>query len=34
MEVLLMWRHSCCSKIFNDLEVGYVSFIINTCAAA
>jgi hypothetical protein len=34
VEVLLVWRQSPCTKFFNDLEVGYVGFIINTCAGA
>jgi hypothetical protein len=33
-EVLLVWHWSRCSKIFDDLEVGYVGFIINACAGA
>jgi hypothetical protein len=33
-EVLLVWRRSRCSKIFNDLEVGYVGFIDIACAGA
>jgi hypothetical protein len=32
VDVLLVWLRSHCSKIFNDLEVGYVGFIINACA--
>jgi hypothetical protein len=31
-EVLLMWCQSRCTKFFNELEVGYVGFVINTCA--
>jgi hypothetical protein len=34
VEVLLVWHWSRFSKIFNDLEVGYVGFIINACAGA
>jgi hypothetical protein len=33
-EVLLVWHRSRCSKIFNDLEVGYIGFIINAYAGA
>jgi hypothetical protein len=33
-EVLLMWRRSRCSKIFNDPEVGYIGFIEIACAGA
>jgi hypothetical protein len=33
-EMLLVWRRSRCSKIFDDLEVGYVGFIINACVGA
>jgi hypothetical protein len=32
--VLLVWSRSRCSKIFNDLEVGYVGFIDIACAGA
>jgi hypothetical protein len=31
-EVLLVWCRSRCTKFFNNLEVGYVGFIINACA--
>jgi hypothetical protein len=31
-EVLLVWRRSRCIKFYDDLEVVYVSFIINVCA--
>jgi hypothetical protein len=34
VEVLLVWRRSCFSKIFDDLEVGYVGFIINAFVGA
>jgi hypothetical protein len=29
-----LWHHSHCAKFFNDLEVGYVGFIINACVGA
>jgi hypothetical protein len=34
VEVLLMWRQSRCTKFYNDLEVSYVGFIINTSMGA
>jgi hypothetical protein len=34
MKVLLVWRRSRCSKVFDDIEVGYVGFIINAFAGA
>jgi hypothetical protein len=33
-EVPLVRHQSRCSKIFIDLEVGYVVFIVNACAGA
>jgi hypothetical protein len=30
----LVWRQSCCTNFINDLEVGYVGFIINAYAEA
>jgi hypothetical protein len=33
-EVLLVWRRSFCSNIFDDLEVGYIGFIINAYVGA
>jgi hypothetical protein len=34
MEVLHLWRWSRWSKIFDDLEVGYVGYINIACAGA
>jgi hypothetical protein len=33
-EVLHLWRRIRCTKIFNDLEVGYVGFISIACTGA
>jgi hypothetical protein len=33
-EVLLVWRRSRCIKFYDDLEVGYIGFIIKACAGA
>jgi hypothetical protein len=33
-EVLHLWRRSRCTKIFNDLEVGYLGFISIACTGA
>jgi hypothetical protein len=33
-EVLHVWRRSHCTKFYNNLDVGYVGFIINACAGA
>jgi hypothetical protein len=34
MEVLHLWCRSCYSKIFDDLEVGFIDFISIACAGA
>jgi hypothetical protein len=33
-EVLHLWRRSGCIEFFDDLEVGYIIFIINAYAGA
>jgi hypothetical protein len=31
-KLLHVWHQSHCTKFYNDLDVGYVGFIINACA--